>query len=88
MKKYEEKVKIKALKNAKERSVNYAEAIGQTSGKALFIQVNQQNNSRNYNRLNEVVMMDYSKAKKETINDLEFEKIKIKASVFTRFELL
>ena len=87
LKKYEEEVKVLALVNAKERSVNYANAIGQTSGKALFVQVYQQQSPRNYNRLNKMVMMDVAKSKEETVNDLEFEKIKIQATVLTRFEV-
>jgi len=51
------------------------------------------NNNFNYrnpnNMLNEVVIIGYGafKNKMETINNIEFKKIKIIASVLTRFEL-
>lgn len=93
MDKFRKETKIKALKAAKEKAKNYAEAIEQNIGKALFIQ--EQNvpnyNNRNYglNTLNEVVVVrGYGTSKKDKIqNNISFQKIKITASILARFEL-
>ncbi len=90
--KFRKEAKLKALKVAKEKAKNYAEAIEQNIGKALFIQ--EQNvpnyNNRNYglNTLNEVVIRGYGSFKKDKIqNNITFRKIKITASILARFEL-
>lgn len=90
--KFRRSAKIKALKVAKEKATDYALAINQTLGKALYVQEtnNYNSNYRNQNNmLNEVVIVGYGnpKNKMEGINNIEFEKIKIHASVLTRFEL-
>jgi len=85
--------KLKALKAAKEKANDYAEAINQTIGKALFIkEVSNFSNNRflanNANLLNEVVVVGYgSKSKQENIQDLNIKSIIITASVMAKFSL-
>jgi uncharacterized protein YggE len=79
--------KIRALKAAKQKALDYAEAIDQTIGKALYIQENQRNFRPQYSNEITVRGMTTSKFQQEAINDIEFEKIKIHASVLARFEL-
>jgi uncharacterized protein YggE len=87
---HKRKAKIKALKQAKEKATDYANAVDQTVGRVLFIQeMNTQHmNYRNNPMLNEVAV-SYGVVKKEMdqVNDIEFEKIKIYASVLARIEL-
>ncbi len=85
--------KLKALQVAKEKANNYALAINQTIGKALFIQEvqNRLNNSlygNNLGILNEVVVTGYgTKSKQEKIQDLNFKPITVSASVMAKFVL-
>lgn len=82
--------KIKAIKEAKDRAKDYAIAIDQNIGNALYIQEVQQYNSYRYNSntLDEVVVTGYSASEnKEVITDLGFKPIIIKSSVITRFAL-
>ena len=84
---FKRKAKLKALKVAKSKASDYAEAIGQTIGKALFIQ--EMNHNVNYRNTmaNETVSYGYAKKEMDQLNNIEFEKIKIYASILTRFEL-
>jgi len=84
---FKRKAKLKALKVAKSKASDYAEAIDQTIGKALFIQ--EMNHNVNYRNTmaNETVSYGYAKKEMDQLNNIEFEKIKIFASVLTRFEL-
>ena len=85
---FKKKAKIQALKDAKEKATDYAMAIDQTLGRALYIQENNHNmNYRNNSMLNEVVSYGYAKKEMDQVNNLEFKKIKVYASVLTRFEL-
>ena len=85
--------KLKAIKAAKEKANDYAQAINQTLGKALFIQESQ--NSLNTNlygnslgMLNEVVVVGYgSRSKQEKIQDLNFKTITVSATVLAKFIL-
>ena len=84
--------KLKALKIAKEKASEYALAIDQTIGRALYIQESNINSYNNYeyNQLNEVVVVGYgSKRKddKESFQNIQFSKINITAKVLVRFEL-
>ena len=77
--------KIKALKAAKHKAEDYAKAINQNIGKALFIQ-----ESSNLSHVSN--MLSYSSnskryASEEAINDLDFKKIIIKETVLARFIL-
>ena len=82
--------KLKALKVAKEKATDYAKAIDQTLGKALFIQ--ELNNGvvmpfyKNNAMLNEVAVVGYSSTENK-IENLNFKPITIKATVLTRFAL-
>lgn len=83
--------KLKALKVAKEKATDYAKAIDQTLGKALFIQ--ELNNgvvtpfykNNNY-MLNEVVTIG-AQGTADKIQDLNIKPITVKATVLTRFAL-
>lgn len=80
--------KINALKAAKQKAKEYAKAIDQNIGDALFIQENDFSNytqarMREFNTSNVV----YEKDKFSNIDDLSFQKIKVTASILTRFEL-
>ena len=85
--------KLKAIKAAKEKAIDYAQAINQTLGKALFIQESQ--NSLNTNlygnslgMFNEVVVVGYgSRSKQEKIQDLNFKTITVSATVLAKFIL-
>ena len=77
--------KIKALKAAKQKALEYAEAIDQSIGNALYIQEINRNVRPQY--LNQIAVRGYAKDDSEAVNDIDFEKIKIHASVLARFEL-
>lgn len=80
--------KIKAVKEAKSKATDYAMAIDQNIGKALYIQEVQQYNNYRYNsNLDEVVVAAYSKSKGEEISDLNFKPIILKSTVIARFIL-
>ena len=88
---FNQEAKLNALKTAKEKAGNYANAIDQTLGKALFIQELHVNNGRNYmsNSLDEIVITGYgvNRTKQEQIQDLNFKPIKLTASVLVRFSI-
>ncbi len=84
--------KLKALKVAKEKANDYAVAINQTIGKALFIKeiTNFSNNrlyANNSNMLNEVIVVGYRTTKKEIIQNLNIKTITVSATVMARFTL-
>jgi hypothetical protein len=91
--KIRKKTKLKALKIAKEKATNYAEALNQTLGKAIFIQeIHNSQTSNLYNNsfgmLNEIVVTGYGASEKqEKIQDLNFKTITITATVMTKFIL-
>lgn len=87
MEQFKNEAKIKAIKAAKLKAKNYAEAIDQTIGKALYIQETNNYNPRNYNQLNEVIYMGASSKSEGKINNIDFKKIEIQARVLARFEL-
>jgi len=91
--KFKREIKIKALKIAKEKANNYAEAIDQTIGKALFIQeINSSNITNQLNGYTNGIMIrglaspSYSSRKKE-FNNIQLAKINLTATVLARFEL-
>ncbi|MCH5600119.1 SIMPL domain-containing protein [Niabella ginsengisoli] len=82
---YRQEVKIKAIKAAKEKAALLTESIGQKAGKALFIQ--EQNVFERPVYANTVMY----KAKAEGATDaadLNFENLKVEATVMVRFEIL
>jgi uncharacterized protein YggE len=77
--------KLKALKTAKQKAEDYANAINQNIGKALFIQ-----ESSNLSHTSNVLSYGINSkryASEEAINDLDFKKIIITENVLTRFSL-
>lgn len=91
--KIRKETKLKALKIAKEKATNYAEALNQTLGKAIFIQeIHNSQTSNLYNNsfgmLNEIVVTGYGASEKqEKIQDLNFKTITITATVMAKFIL-
>jgi hypothetical protein len=83
--------KIEALKAAKEKANDYALAIDQTIGKALFIQETQNYNNYRYdsNTLDEVVVtaMGIKRSKEKEIEDLNIKPIILKSTILARFSL-
>ena len=83
---YRQEVKVKAMKAARKKAGNLAEAIEQKAGKAIFIQ---ERNVRPYSRAkmsNEVFMVKAQGADKE-IADIDFEFIELEYEIFARFVL-
>jgi uncharacterized protein YggE len=90
MEQFRREVKINAVKIAKEKAVAMASAIGQTAGKAIYIQeVDFGNNAMYTGRmagLDSNVRMKVSSAD-ITVPNIEFEKIKLEYQVNAKFEL-
>lgn len=87
------KTKLKALKVAKEKATNYALAVNQTIGKALFVQ---EQNSTNFNALagnaNGIVLRGInslygSRSKSQKIQNLNLKPITVTATVMAKFAL-
>ena len=83
--KYRRETKIKALQVAKEKATQYATAIEQSIGKAIFIKENYNNSYAN--GINSVELKGYAKLEKEKINNLNFQVIKLSSSVQAKFIL-
>ena len=81
---YKRETKIKALKVAKQKAEDYANAINQSVGKALFIQ-----ESSNIYRVSNMLVDNVSKSydSQESIADLDIKKIKITENVLAKFIL-
>lgn len=86
--------KLKALKVAKEKAEDYATAINQSLGKALFIQeqsINRNLYANNLSMLNEVVVVGYGATRNnynpEKIQNLSLQPIIITATILTKFVL-
>ncbi len=82
--------KIEALKMAKQKANEYAIAIDQKAGNALFIQEVQNYNNYKYdsNSLNEVVVSYASQRNKsEEITNLTIKPILLKSTILARFTL-
>jgi len=90
--KYKRESKIKALKIAKDKAKDYANAIEQNIGKALLIKEIENNRQGNYNVLNEsIVIRGYgsnSSQSSKIYDKLTFKKIKLTAAILAKFELL
>lgn len=89
--KFKRETKLKALKTAKDKAIGYAEAIGQTIGKALFIKETQHALSNNYinsaNTLHEVNVIGYGTSLKQRIENLNLQPIILTESVMAKFIL-
>jgi uncharacterized protein len=85
---FRKEVKINAIKAAKDKAQALTMAIGQSIGKAIYIQevdnAYLQANTSNANILIRGTSSDYSKVES---SDIEFEKIKLNYSILVRFEL-
>lgn len=85
--KFRKEVKIKAIKDAQDKAISLATAIGQTAGRALYIRENESFYPMMMAKTN--VMMVRGAALDESYSepDIEFEKIRIEYSVQVNFEL-
>jgi len=81
--------KIKALKIAKKKAKDYASAIDQEIGNALYIkEVQNYNNRYDSNSLNEVAISYVSKrGKGEEVSNLNIKSILLKSTILARFTL-
>jgi len=86
LEKIRRETKIKSLVVAKQKAKEYAEAIDQEIGNALFIKEVDQNLYSNANQIGLNTSNVYFKEKSE-IENLTFQKISITATVLTKFEL-
>jgi len=79
-------VKVNAIKNAKEKAADLAEAIGQKAGMAIYIQEIEYNN---YVQMRSIGMKSKASlsVEEDAVPDIEFEKIKLESSVLARFTL-
>jgi uncharacterized protein len=88
--KYRKEVKIMAVKAAKEKAGYLLEAIGEIVGKPLMIQERESYDDvmpvANY-RMKAMGAMADSEMAPEELPELSFQKIKLKYSVFARFEI-
>ena len=90
LEKFKTEVKIDAIKAAKEKAAFMTQAIGQSAGRALYIQ---ELNSHLYGAYrNEEGMMANMVVKARGVNEsaapeIEFKKIKLEYSILVRFEL-
>lgn len=86
---YRRNTKLQALKTAKKKAKDYAEAIGQTIGKALFIQETSSNLMPNL-LANSAVGANYTteyRSDKQKIENLNLQPITIKETVMAKFIL-
>ena len=88
--KYRREVKIKAVKAAKEKATEMAEAIGQSAGKAIYIQ--EYNNNIYPLRMDrasntKIMVRGASSMADQSLPEIEFQKIDLEYSVLVRFEL-
>lgn len=78
-------IKVDAIKAAKEKAEILSSAVGQTIGKAIFIQ--EMNSYRQNTASNSIRIRGASSLSEPEPLDIDFEKIKLEYSVFVRFEL-
>ncbi|MCK5820987.1 MAG: SIMPL domain-containing protein [Bacteroidales bacterium] len=82
------KVKVKAIKAAKEKATFLAEGIDQTIGNALYIQEMGNGYYPRVQRAGNIMMKSFAEADMtEAIPEIEFEKIKLEYSILAKFEL-
>jgi len=87
---FRREVKVNAIKVAKEKATDMAQAIGQNAGKAIYIQEIEYNNFSSMKRSTANIMVKMTNAdalKSEDVPDIEFEKIKLEYQVKAYFEL-
>jgi uncharacterized protein len=89
--KFRKEVKIQAIKSAKDKALSLTTAIGQNTGKAIYIQeINNPVYGAKRAELSNIVIRGYSDDKFEQKQEpeFEFEKIKLEYSIFVRFEIV
>jgi uncharacterized protein YggE len=87
---FRKEVKVKAVQAAKEKAINMTESIGQSIGKAIFIQEIGDLNmgGRNPGYSNKISIRGFSSlGDAASVPQIQFEKIQIEYSVLVRFEL-
>lgn len=90
LEKFRRETKLKALKTAKEKANDYALAIGQTIGKALFIQETNNSIMPNLMLANTAVGVNYNapyRTEAKKIENLNLQPIILKESVMAKFIL-
>jgi len=81
-------VKIMAVKIAREKATDIAQAIGQSAGKAIYIQeVDFGSNAYGRSTLREMNVSIKTSGDFSTAPDIEFEKIKLEYQINAKFEL-
>ena len=76
-----------AVKAAKEKATDMAEAIGQKAGPAIHIQEIEYNNYPMMRSKTANIMLNVNEARDETVPEIEFEKIKLEYQVNAKFAL-
>ncbi|MDR3704643.1 MAG: SIMPL domain-containing protein [Paludibacteraceae bacterium] len=79
-------VRANAIKAAKEKAEYLTKAVGQTIGKAIYIEVTNENEPRPI-RVNNMMYKTASLAEDAYEPDIDFKTIKIESSILVRFEL-
>jgi uncharacterized protein YggE len=89
MEQFRRDVKVKAIKAAKEKAIDMASAIGQTAGKAIYIQeVDYGMNNMMMGRVAGLQSnVSFKMQENDSAPDVEFEKIKLEYQVNAKFEL-
>ena len=90
--KFRQEVKINAIKAAKTKSEYLTASIGQTIGRAIYINEVGNRMDRSLQRnlsgvSSNIVVRAYGRAKETPSYEIEFEKIKLDYSILVRFEL-
>ena len=86
---YRRTVKVNAVKVAREKATDMAEAISQKTGKAIYIQEIENNFYAQRNLASNMMMKvrGTEMADAESVPDIEFEKIRLEYQVIVKFEL-
>lgn len=84
---YKKKLKILAVKDAKEKAIYLAEAIGEKVGEAITINEPTEYNFYNQNRFANVMMKSENYDTANAPMDIDFKKIKLKFDVSVNFVL-
>ena len=83
---FRRQVKVEAVKAAKDKANDMTVAIGQKTGKAIYIQEVEKSNQP-YLRATNTVMRATSQYEEDKLPDVTFEKIKLEYQVLVRFVL-
>jgi uncharacterized protein YggE len=83
---FRREIKVNAVKDAQEKAVDMARAIGQVAGKALYIQENA-SDFVPYLQRSQPIMMKARAESDAAVPEIDFEKIKIECNVLAKFEI-